>query len=871
MLDPRYVEQRVRKIRPWIWLVGSLCLVGCVTDRPYFTTSNPVFFEGKYAGDPEPNLYWKETCGQFKKSSPGLCGDYDLAIVELDDWGQLREPAQLHDARRMIQQIRDEVATELEKDEIGADSITLVFFTHGWKHYATNMSCKEIEDPKDCPSDLERFRFFLQTLASRSSDQAANGHGTALTSRDKALKQLGRSRVVGVFLTWRGAVVSRDTAFLRFIGAVPNFLSFWTKDRTANRIGGAAAAYMDVAYDLSNLARKRMPMKCVDEDRVFPDHVRKVISVKGCGGEQDDDRQMVVLPKTSVIAIGHSFGGKITELGLGPSLLAGTKGRSAHASIAYMEVEELRNRRDGEGIELVGLNARIDRGPSPAVIEAEIEGLRGHPDLVGYGEEKERCRVALAKHEIPDLNGKIKDIDQMVGDLNVSIRKLEGRDRRTEGELTALLEPVSEELADLESHLLAIGVLATLDAPHRAAPCELRPPVDEGAEGVEEGLSPADCFDRRLRSLCERVVHVEMRDILGRCESLIQEASPISLPSKDQMGLLRSWRTGLDMKMKPASEKFEVLQGILSELVGKRKSKDEAIERKEALVAEREALESKLADLNKEAKKAETKNAEIAAKTEQLEEMNGFITSRNKLALGIKLTENEINLKLSEALPNPFDLVVLVNPAAPGIRALELRTAFENVDNDLQSRRDTTHKPMVVSISSATDWATEDLFPVARQVGLGYRQISMKKERFRQLTRAAPHIPEWVDFELCFKGDTCLSTCGREDKKCPTICDPDRPTFGEKALFIQTEGGRSLEYWLQQKKKNVGPYWIIHEKADLIHGHSDALSQRTMDILIGLLGQANAFRPPKPKEQIPAPNIAEAKEATHGRQPTSIH
>ncbi len=870
MLDPSLSEQYVRKIQPWAWLLGCLFLVGCVTDRPYFTTSNPVFFEGKHAGDPEPNLYWRETCSRLKRSSPGLCGDYDLAIVELDDWGQLREPSQLHDARRMIEHIRGELAAELTRDQIETDSITLVFFTHGWKHYATNMSCKDIKDPKDCPSDLERFRFFLQTLASRSNHQAANGHGGAGSSRDAALKQLGRSRVVGVFLTWRGAVVSRDNAFLRFVGAVPNFLSFWTKDRTANRIGGAAAAYMDVAYDLSNLARKRMPMKCVDEDRIHPDHVRKVIRTTGCNGEQADDQRMVVLPKTSVIAIGHSFGGKITELGLGPSLLAGTKGRSAHASTAYMEVEELRGAVDGDELKLGALITSISREPSPQAIETDLQRLREDADLAAFDEEKEQRRAQLADQEIPDLEGQIKGIDQTIVDLSGSIRTLATDESRTKGELETMIELVSKELSGLGSYVSAIGVLNSQEEPQQSTPCELRPPAEvSGPSG--QTLSFTECLDRRLLHLCERVVHAEMRDILGRCESRVSEAQPTSPRFSEQKEVLRSLRTELDMKVKPAEEKLQDLQRIRSELVAERALRTKETQRRGDLVVDLKDRESQLEALEKAAAEANVVSAKIAEKTEQLNEINGLISERDALSRGIKSKETDINLKLSEALPNPFDLVVLVNPAAPAIRALELRSAFENVDNDLQSRRDTTHKPMVVSISSATDWATEDLFPVARQIGLGYRQIPMKKERFRQLTRAAPHIPEWVDFELCFKGDTCLSTCGRKDKKCPTVCDPGRPTFGEKALFIQTEGSRSLEYWLQQKKKNVGPYWIIHEKADLIHGHSDALSQRTMDILIGLLGQANAFQPPKPKASNPAQHTAEAKEAPHGRHQASIH
>ncbi len=249
-------------------LTTALLCGGCVTDRTFFTGSKPVFWDGEYSHDPEPSLQYPETCSKHKSRlgrKRQSCGnDYHLAIVEFDSDGQLRDPGQRDDAVRLIQDVKQKLETEFDSMGTAAtkDHLTLVFFTHGWKHYANNIECRPetIDKPAECRSDLERFRIFLKTM---TEDVAAAENITQpATHYDRARKLLTKSHIVGVFLTWRGAVVRRDNSFMQKIGGLPNFLSFWGRSRTASNIGGIGTDYMDTIYAISNEARRPITVPC---------------------------------------------------------------------------------------------------------------------------------------------------------------------------------------------------------------------------------------------------------------------------------------------------------------------------------------------------------------------------------------------------------------------------------------------------------------------------------------------------------------------------------------------------------------------------------------------------------------------------------
>ena len=825
--------------RSWVLLLVSTLIVGCVKDKPYFVPDKSRFLKE----DTKPNLFRQGTCEVRKKSSE-LCGNYDLAVIELDDWGQLRRGNQLDDARDLIREIRAELEDDLSRKKVEKDALTLVFFTHGWKHYATNMVCKgkQVEEPRECRSDLERFRIFLRDLSAQTSCQRV-ALEEATSYHEKALADLSCSHVVGVFLTWKGVPIRRDNWFFRAVGFLPNFFSFWSRDRAAERIGGSGAAYMDVIHDLSNLARKRVNVACrPDSGVLFPNHVRKVVSEKACvekllEGTVGEKRGLSVLPKTTVIAIGHSFGGKITELGLGPSLVSATKGRSALAATALVEAEQIKTTADNSFKRSEALN-----------ILAESEQRR----ILTLGREVGRFSERLGSMnsgpwvaaKIDSLSERIQLNEKRVAALKKRLKPLEGREKelisQKDGkldELTALAKSFVEKVDGFREHLKRLKIWTEMDQP-------LRAPWTDGED-------PKSFVEKHLESLCKGVTNkVARQRIFGTCRSARADVVPELDWKSWQLADLEGRFSGVDASaeaLSKSAEELEILSARLNEQ--SRWAGGEKQELEQLNNSSRE-LESELRIYTSSKAKAEPVLAKLACREAELKEtireeeqyLSGAQESRQAWREG----EANRNWKVSEALPNPFDLVLLINPAAPSIRALELRDAFENVDPELRSRRDNLHKPMVVSISSKTDWATDLVFPAAKSLALGHKHIGMKGDRRRALTRVAPHRKQLVDFDLCCRDAN--GDCPQETRK-PT-CATKPSDKEEKPLFVSSENGKEpLDYWLFPRRDEVGPYWVIDEQASLIRGHSDALSDRTMQILIGLLGRANAFELPKLDEE----------------------
>ncbi len=816
----------------WILLLVSALLVGCVKDKPYFVPDKSRFLKE----DTQPNLFRQKTCKNRKKSSE-LCGNYDLAVIELDDWGQLRKgTTQLEDARALIREIRAELEGDLSKQKVEEDALTLVFFTHGWKHYATNMVCEgeEAEEPRKCRSDLERFRIFLQDLSAQESCQRVTLKDAG-SYHEKALADLSCSRVVGVFLTWKGVPVRRDNWFLRAVGALPNFLSFWSRDRAAERIGGSGAAYMDVIHDLSNLARKRVKVACrQDSEELFPDHVRKVVSEKACveklpDGAVGKKRGLSVLPKTTVIAIGHSFGGKITELGLGPSLVSATKGRSALAASAFVEAEQIKKTAD-----------HSFKRSEALTVKAESEQRR----ILTLGGEVGRFRERMGSMnsgpwvvaKIADLRAwvkvnqdQIKEIESRPGQVE-SVEELRAKKKSKEDELKPQIQNFVGKVAEFKEHLKWLSIWSDPDQP---------------LSGSWTGEQEVESFvEGHIEDLCNGITGLVASALIKECR-----------PGEQAFPVLE-WE---DWKLKDLQGRFSIVDASAQEVVESEKEirdlsarLDGQLQRKQELKDLREKrleLVSKLRVYELSQARAEKELGELACREAGLREADGEVKQYRSGAEVFRQAwrdgEANRNWKVAEALPNPFDLVLLINPAAPSIRALELREAFKNVDDELRSRRDNLHKPMVVSISSKTDWATDLVFPAAKGLALGHKHIGMTGERRKALTRVAPHREQLVDFELCCQDAN--GKCPQETRK-PT-CSTKPSDKEEKPLFVSNGEGPSLDYWLAPKQDKVGPYWVIDEQASLIRGHSDALSDRTMQILIGLLGKANAFELPKLDEE----------------------
>ena len=117
---------------------------------------------------------------------------YELAFVEYDDQGQLRDVDQMQAVLSNYQQIA------------AKEDVLLITFVHGWHHNAA---------PED--GNIQEFRKVLAKLSE---------HETAASTQQKR----NARKVLGVYIGWRGESIE-----------VPwvNMLTFWDRKNTAHQVG----------------------------------------------------------------------------------------------------------------------------------------------------------------------------------------------------------------------------------------------------------------------------------------------------------------------------------------------------------------------------------------------------------------------------------------------------------------------------------------------------------------------------------------------------------------------------------------------------------------------------------------------------------
>jgi hypothetical protein len=168
------------------------------------------------AGQQQKNVTW------FDASN----GKYSLGIIEFDDQGWLFNP---DDAGRVLKRVEQEA-------QKGGTNI--VVFVHGWHH---NAACGDprVPDDRHCDDNLECFRRTLE----RVDDELQL---PIYQSARQVLFGSPDSRVVGVYLAWRGASLPGNL----------DYVTFWDRKEAAIRVGhgdvtGVLARLADI-YDRNN-------------------------------------------------------------------------------------------------------------------------------------------------------------------------------------------------------------------------------------------------------------------------------------------------------------------------------------------------------------------------------------------------------------------------------------------------------------------------------------------------------------------------------------------------------------------------------------------------------------------------------------------
>jgi hypothetical protein len=230
----------------------------------------------------------------------------------------------------------------------------------------------------------------------------------------------------------------------------------------------------------------------------------------------------------------------------------------------------------------------------------------------------------------------------------------------------------------------------------------------------------------------------------------------------------------------------------------------------------------------------------------------GLITER---ALGPVLVTEAMRARTgtpqASLLRDTPDLVVLVNPATNATRALgDVWTLKESPD--LVPRRVTSfHRrgealsdtPLIISLTSATDWATGIGFPAGEYLsGLlqsfrNWDGTPMKGVFPGERTvyaKTMGHLPEIWSHDVAFRqlGEGGTNAATEPAKPCPE--------GGGEICFIV--GRDMFTLTPRETRFNDTHYWIMQVPKTIINGHSDVWNPVWVNMLIGMMESLGAER-----------------------------
>jgi hypothetical protein len=196
-------------------LVGSLAMIGCVSNRLYrkgeAAVENPAILS-----IPKPELPSTE--------------DFKLGFVEFDDMGELWEPCPSLNLGTECQLSRVLALVRNEKQGVCATGncrrdVVVVVFVHGWKNNASpyNESHKNLYAFKNLLGQLVR----QEKMTAKSTGRPPRAY-------------------IGIYLAWRGQVLAGDL-----------FATFWNRRDAAGRIAGPA--FSEAIYRIISTSKQDSP------------------------------------------------------------------------------------------------------------------------------------------------------------------------------------------------------------------------------------------------------------------------------------------------------------------------------------------------------------------------------------------------------------------------------------------------------------------------------------------------------------------------------------------------------------------------------------------------------------------------------------
>lgn len=173
------------------WL--ALGFAACTTKRPFRVPEERIRTSIPEIRDDEVHR------AEVERHSVEEHPDFALAFVEFDDQGQLRDPAQLDRAEKLVLE---------EAGGVNGPGAVVVVFVHGWRHNASV-----------CDENVVCFREVLTGLDNLERLQAA---ASGYEPR----------RIVGIYLGWRGLTAKMPG---------PREMTFYKRKAAAHRIGEGQA------------------------------------------------------------------------------------------------------------------------------------------------------------------------------------------------------------------------------------------------------------------------------------------------------------------------------------------------------------------------------------------------------------------------------------------------------------------------------------------------------------------------------------------------------------------------------------------------------------------------------------------------------
>ena len=195
------------------------------------------------------------------------------------------------------------------------------------------------------------------------------------------------------------------------------------------------------------------------------------------------------------------------------------------------------------------------------------------------------------------------------------------------------------------------------------------------------------------------------------------------------------------------------------------------------------------------------------------------------------------------------DLVLLINPASPSIRAKQLIEVFAReraklYQVDSQGRR--YERPLMISVTSETDMATRALYPMGTSLGLIFTRFRTYGSEF-----CSPAANQ-RSFYLYTAGhnkvlhshivtEQPLSDEGGSQKELDVQRGYDPISQQETISF----NGRKHRFTIKRKPRalNDTPYWIMNVPKSLIPDHSDIFGVDTVRLMAALVQGTGVLEP----------------------------